>query len=307
MSKLKILLICKDFSKWIHTQRSCFQKELSNITDLVVWNQPGNIHNILKQIRFVPDFILIYLYGSINCPQIIGLDSLKIPYGVYVEDVHSVKDFQSSVKENNIKYIFNCYRDAFRKKFPQFVDRMIWLPHHVDLNLFKDLGKRRDIPMLMMGAVKNKYYPLRYKILQQLEGKPGFIYHQHPGYRNIEDKEDKFVREKYVSEINRAKIFFTCDSIYKYPVKKYYEIPACNTLLLASNSPELYDLGFRDGENFVGINSQNFLEKAKYYLRNDQEWKRIASNGYNLVRRKHSTTKRVKEFVEIIVKILADH
>jgi hypothetical protein len=304
MSKLKLLLIIKDFSKFVHVERQCLQKELSNITDLVVWHESGNIHNILKDIRFVPDFILIYLYGSKNCPPISGLDSLKIPFGVYVEDVHSLKNFQSSVNKYNIKYIFNCYRDAFIKFYPKFSDRMIWLPHHADLSLFKELNISKDIPMLMMGAVSKYYYPLRFKILQSLSNNPDFVYHPHPGYRNIDDQEGKFVREKYVNEINRAKIFFTCDLIYKYPINKYFEVLACKTLLLAPDSQELYDLGFRAGENFVSINEDDFLEKAEYYLQNDQERDRIANNGYNLVREKHSTKIRAKELITIIEKIL---
>jgi spore maturation protein CgeB len=106
-------------------------------------------------------------------------------------------------------------------------------------------------------------------------------------------------------EINRAKIFFTCDSIYKYPVNKYFEVLACKTLLLASDSPELYDLGFRSGDNFVAINKHDFLEKAEYYLRNDDERKRIANNGYMLVRKRHSTATRAKELTKMIIKILA--
>ncbi|OAT79719.1 hypothetical protein A6P54_16635 [Bacillus sp. MKU004] len=305
MSKIKLLLISKDFSGWIHTERSGLQKELSFITDLEVWHQPGNIHHILKQIRFVPDFIYIYVCGSANCPRITGLDSLKIPYGIYVEDLHWLKRFQSTVRKNNITHIFNCYRDAFHKTYPKLSDRMIWLPHHVDLNLFHDLEHPKDIPMLMMGAINPKYYPLRHKIVKTLSGSPDFLYHPHPGYRNVKDNEGLMVRENYVKEINRAKLFFTCDSIYKYPVKKYFEVLACNTLLLASDSPELHDLGFRAGENFVAINEHDFHEKAEYYLQNEEERKRISRNGYNMVRVKHSTEVRAKELVTFIGSILS--
>jgi hypothetical protein len=304
MSKLKLLLIMNDFKNWVQVERECLQKELSNNTDLIVWHESGNIQDIIHKIRFVPDFILVYLYGSINCPNITGLDSLNIPYGVYVEDVHSLKDFHSNVNYYNIKNIFSCYRDAFKRFYPKFADRMIWLPHHVDTSLFKDLNIPKDIPMLMMGAVSKTYYPLRYQILQSLSNNENFVYHPHPGYRNIKDKEEKFVREKYVIEINRAKIFLTCDLIYKYPVLKYYEVLACNTLLLAPDSQELHDLGFRDGENFVAINKQNFLEKADYYIQNDMERERIAKNGYNFVREKHSTIKRTKELITEIEKII---
>ncbi|WP_286163048.1 glycosyltransferase [Bacillus sp. es.034] len=298
------MLISNDFSQWLHTERYGLQKELSSITDLEVWHSSGNIHSILKNIRFVPDFILIYLYGSINCPKISGLETLKLPFGVYVEDVHSLDKFNYHVTVNNIKHIFNCYRDAFIRVHPKLVNRMIWMPHHIDLNLFKDMNQPKSIPMLMMGATKKSIYPLRHDILTSLSNHPQFVYHPHPGYRNISNRENLFIRERYVQEVNKAKLFFTCDSIYKYPVKKYFEVLGCNTLLLASDSKELRDLGFIPGENFVAINQNDFLKKAKYYLYNKSERQRISTNGYNMVRNKHSTQIRAKELTIAIKRII---
>ncbi|MBH0231737.1 hypothetical protein H0267_16155 [Halobacillus sp. KCTC 3957] len=36
-----------------------------------------------------------------------------------------------------------------------------------------------------------------------------------------------YVDKKYALELNRAKIFFTCGSVFQYPVLKFYEAPAC--------------------------------------------------------------------------------
>ena len=75
---------------------------------------------------------------------------------------------------------------------------------------------------------------------------------------------------------------------------------ACNTLLLATASKELFDLGFIPGEHFVPIDEDNFEEKAQYYLEHESERLKIAQQGYEMVREKHSTVKRAADFKEII-------
>lgn len=49
---------------------------------------------------------------------------------------------------------------------------------------------------------------------------------------------------------------------------KYYETLACNTLLLASCTKEIKDLGFIPGVHFIEIDEENFMRKAQYHLRN---------------------------------------
>lgn len=307
MEKLKLLLIMKDYSSWGNAKKSYLARELSEIADVVFWYEPGHIDDILKQIRFTPDFILIFFYKSREdmSPPITGLNTLKIPFGININDLHNLNNFKDSIIEDNVKHIFSCYRDSFIKNYPEFMDRMIWLPHAVNTKIFKDYKFPKEIDMLLMGRVSKKYYPLRDKILKTLSGKENFVHHKHPGSREVKNKKNALVREKYAKEINKAKIFFTCDSVFQYPVLKYYEVLACNTLLLASDSPELYDLGFRDGENFVAINEHNFLEKAEYYLNHDQERERISMNGYKFVHKKHSIKMRARELVKMIEEILA--
>lgn len=74
-------------------------------------------------------------------------------------------------------------------------------------------------------------------------------------------KKNVFVGQNYAKELNRSKIVLTCDSVFKYPLMKYFEITACNALLLASYSKELGDLGFIPGVNFVAIDELCFEEK----------------------------------------------
>jgi spore maturation protein CgeB len=149
------------------------------------------------------------------------------------------------------------------------------------------------------------YYPLREKIYKTMKDMPGFVYHGHPGYRNVGEEEAKFfVGERYAKEINCAKIFLTDDSNLHYPLIKYYEVLACNTLLLAPSTRELKDLGFIPGVNFIEINRNNFLEKAQYYLEHEDERKRIAEEGFKMVHSKHTVSIRAAQLVKLIEEIL---
>lgn len=302
---MKILVTTGDFSRFVSPDFHYLLTELAQISELTVWYEAGNIHDILNQLQLDPDFILINEFGESNTPKISGLASLTIPFGIYVYDIHyQIEARKEAIARENVQYIFSHYRDKFHHWFPEYTNMMRWLPQHANLNIFKDYGLKKDLDYLLMGAVHERVYPLRYKIVETMKNKPGFVYHEHPGYRNFDADDDAFVGIKYAQEINRTKIFFTCDSIYKYPIAKYFEVPAAKTLLLASFSPELADLGFIPGTNFVSIDENDFQEKAAYYLDHEEERLEIAERGYEMVRSRHSTTQRAAELLTMIEDIL---
>ncbi len=90
----------------------------------------------------------------------------------------------------------------------------------------------------------------------------------------------------------------------RYPVAKYFEVLACNTLLLAPYFEELDDLGFIPGVHFVEADEHNFEEKAHYYLNHEQERLKIALRGYEMVRARHSSPQRAAEVLAVIKQII---
>ena len=231
---------------------------------------------------------------------------MKTPFAVGLHDLHfRYPNRKKYLLKEEVKYIFTYYRDKFLQWYPEFAENMIWIPHHVNTEIYKDYGLPKDIEMLMMGSTLEDFYPLRVSIAKRFADRPEFVHHQHPGYRSVKvDEKNVFVGESYAKELNRAKISLTCDSILHYPLMKYFEITACNSLLLAPYSDELYDLGFIPGVNFVSINEHNFEEKADYYLKHDKEREMIALNGMRMSHKLHATTKRVAEFLQQVEKIL---
>lgn len=307
---IDLLFISKDTANLVYNESFHYlEQELAKITNLTIWRQSGNIHNILNQIPTRrPDFILIQNdIGETRFPLIDGLANLDIPVGLFIEDVHRfVEERRRYIEENNIRYLFSIPAERFRMVYPQYIDRFRWFPHHVNTTIFKDYRMPKNIDMLLMGAF-NSYYPLRMKVFYYYQNDPRFVCHGHPGYRQYSNSEKShlMVRGNYSKKLNSAKIFFTCPSLLQYPVMKYYEALASKTLLLASTFKELEDLGFIPGQHFVPVNETDFHEKAEYYLKHEEERNYISEQGYQFVRENHSTEQRAKQLVQVIEDILA--
>lgn len=302
---MKLLVTTGDFSRHLTPNFHYLLTEVAKLVDLTIWYHSGDIVEINHSLGFEPDFVFINEFGETNSPKITGLASLSIPFAVALHDLHyQINERNQAIEEVNAKYVFSIGRDKFYEWYPGYRDRLCWLPHHVNTEVFKDYGLPKEIDFLMMGAVHARVYPLRYKILETMKHNPGFLYHQHPGYRIFSPDDEALVGKKYAREINRAKIFLTCGSQWKYPLAKYYEVLACNTLLLAPVCEELGDIGFIPGVHYVPIDEFDFMEKAEYYLQQEKERREISRQGFEMVHARHSTARRAQELVNIIAGIL---
>lgn len=284
-----------------------FKWELQRLPDVVLYpvEEDAHISDLIQRFGVTPDFIFFDDFTKNKTMH--GLRNVAIPKGVLYWDVHTTQnEFSTFVCQNKIDLIFSFYRDAFCGFFPAFADKLRWLPNHAYTGEFKDYGLKKDINFLLMGALHERVYPLRTRIAREMAGIKGFVHHGHPGYRDYAPSEEnvKLVGEAYAREINRAKIFFTDDSVFGYPIAKYFEVPACNTLLLASGSQELRDLGFIDGETFVEINEHSYKQKAFYFLEHEKERLQIARRGYELVKERHTTAIRARQFVSSVRQFL---
>lgn len=303
---INLLFITNDRSQHLNKEPYYLSQELAKLTNLTIWSKPGNLQEILREIATPQDFILLNDLDKMTAPVINGIKTTTVPFGMIIEDPDKNSGGRGKfIMENNIQYLFPVVRDSFLRKYPTLKDKMYWLPHHANTNVFKDYQLPKTFDYLLIGKI-DRLYPLRQKIVSTMQNETGFTYYRHPGYRTFSPAEEKrrVVGENYAKAINQAKIFFTCDSILKYPIKKYFEVPACRTLLMAPTSKEIEDLGFIPGKNFVDINENDFYEKAKYYLEHEEERKRIADAGYEFIHEFHSTKVRAKQLVQKITEII---
>lgn len=301
-SKLKLLIIVKEFDKLYPKQKPKYEffKSVEKFAEVIYWREDGDIDSILKQLDFIPDFIFQYdISGYAFTPKITGLDKVTIPKGTYVIDEHwNPTERKKYIDSNKIDIVFSATKEAFLKRYPFYQNKFRFLPFSINPSIIKDWNLERDIDMMLMGLLSTGSYPFRKAVLNIFRTHKGFVYYPHPGH-TTKDK-NAIINERFAKELNRAKIFFTCGSKYQYPVAKFLEAPGCKTLLLAQANSDVYELGFRDAENFVACTPENVYPKALYYLSHPDELKRIALNGYNLVHQRHTNDVRAKEFIAAI-------
>jgi len=301
---MKLLVITSNPAQYGISSFDYLLHEVAQLVDIKIWTEAGDIKEILRDINFKPDFILINEFGEGYTPIISGLGQLLIPWGIYLSDLnYQINLRKKEIAELNIRHIFSRYRDKFYEWYPQFYDRLLWLPQQFNPSIFKDYGLKKDIDYLFMGWVEEKKHPLRHKIIDALKDKPGFVSEVYQDCHNIWAEERHKMQQApyYARQINRAKIFLTCDSVCRYPLATYYEVLACNCLLLAPWSREIEDLGFINGKHFIAINEyDNLAEKAEYYLHHDRERLAIARQGHDMVHSVHTTRIRATELVSLI-------
>ncbi|MCF6409161.1 glycosyltransferase [Pseudalkalibacillus salsuginis] len=303
--KLNVLFITRYMGSFIEKSTYYLANELDKLCNLTYWYEDGNLPDIIAQLPQSPDFILFNDQKPDYCPWIRNIDKVTIPKGALVHDMHyRIGRRKKMYQKNHIEHLFVQYRDAFLRWYPEFKQQMIWLPHHVPGHIFTEYNLPKEINLLMLGSMIEHLYPLRVHLFNTLSKRTDFLYVQHPGYRNLPSNAKAMTGENYAKLLNRAKIFLTCDSIYKYPVLKYFESLACGTLLLASGSKELQDLGFIDGETFIEINDHDVLEKVNVNLKNESRRNRIVSKGKRLIQQKHTTEVRAKELIGHIERLI---
>lgn len=306
---LKLLLIAPDTSYFTNNNYYYLEKELAKITMLMVYHKSGPINKALRNIPAKPDFILIVNdIGKTFTPVVTGLSDINIPVGLIVNDAHRfVGQRRRYITNNHIKTFFVICQHNFYNYYPrQKHDLVFFLPQFANTSIFKDYGGEKTIDLMMLGEVSlPQIYPLREKILQHYEDNPVFFNRPHPGWRDFtrEQADEALIGENYARTINQAKLFFACGSIRQVVTFKYFEVPACRTLLMAPALPELKEIGLIPGKHFVDINEENFSERAEYYLKNTKEREKITEEGYRFVHNYHSTPLRARQLVQQIKRI----
>lgn len=156
--------------------------------------------------------------------------------------------------------------------------------------IFRPLHQRRQYDIGCLGSHTPRTYPFRNQVRDYL----------------LQQRRLRFFKQLRVGghdgvvfarTLNRLRACFTDASIYGYTLMKYFEIPACGTLLFAEATPDLPDLGFQDGQHYVAVDRDNFRDKIEYYLLEApaEETARIARQGQELVHRRHSWAQRLDD------------
>ncbi|MDQ6418338.1 glycosyltransferase [Paenibacillus sp. LHD-117] len=306
---LRVLMLVKRFADQMpkHSHKFDMLTAIEQVADVHYWHKDGNILDILDQMPERPDVIFHYdiEWHNAFAPSIANLNKVNILKACYVLDVHYYpagrRDYFSKKAKPDL--IFSASKYPFLKAFPDTEPRFRWLPFGVNPSVIKDYGLPKNVDYSLMGLMDQKY-PFRHETLKQMAGCKGFVHYRHPGHL-ASHRPGLFVQEKYASAINGSMISFTCGSSLRIPVAKFFEIPGCRTLMLAESNPDIEELGFRDGDNFVACNRTDIRELALRYRADEAARQAITDCGHDFIHAGHTNGHRAAEFVAAVKDALA--
>jgi spore maturation protein CgeB len=321
MEGLKILWLTIDRSMRVTGHFDYFREEVSKLVEVkTVFKSTkpylaGKFSKLAMQKAITPkklitrkladggwDFVMIdalFAYMDDN------LKYLRCPKAMVIEDNHDVVPKWQVLKgaDKGVEILFHRGNESFHRFHPEARDmyRCIWLPFAVNTKIFKPSnGKKNGV--LHVGQVGQKHYPLRVRLINELADKPWFTRVVRPS-ESIEKKYKWPVREEYAELISQAWICVTCGSRYDAAVQKFFEIPACGTVLMSNWFKDLKTLGFENGKSMVAY-QEPIAEQIEVMLEDPQRLERIAKRGYDLMHQKHTMEIRAKQFVDQVKRVI---
>lgn len=225
----------------------------------------------------------------------------KIPKGgktIYVaSDTHLGKEYRFKQAEK-FDYAFFNQKDAFREFNRTHEKKSAWLPHAAEPQAYPKLEIIKKYDVGFVGHVQetpNYNGITRIEALDRLFKEfPNFYYgSRHPGFptKNLfEDAAKRFSESKIVFNI----------SIKDDINMRVFETLSTGSFLLTNWIPSLGEL-FDDGKHLVTYKTlDEMVEKAKYYLKHEEEREKIAQAGYEEFIKKHTYKHRVEKILEIV-------
>jgi hypothetical protein len=255
-----------------------------------------------------PDLVFVsYHHGFTNRLQ--GLDRLRAPKVGFVGDSYDFLGADAKRAEKAAWFRAANF-DALLSVYPH-TDEMVWpglgrrvpIFHSawaVDADIFAPQGRRRRYDIASLGAHTAGKYPFRIAVREYLESQHDLRFFSRQRMPGGHDG------RRFARTLNRLRSCFTCASVYRFTVMKYFEIPACGTLLFAEPTDATAPLGFRDGENFVAVTPADFREKFQHYLRQapDETVARISQAGRQLIESRHTWEVRATEILTLFRQVL---
>jgi len=237
-----------------------------------------------------------------------NLEKIQLPKYLKCSDPHS-PNFERHIRfirDMKIDMASLVVWEEIVEKYKKEVScKFVWMPTAIDINLFKDLDLERAMDVFFAGSLDAFYYPLRTQMLLGLR-RTRDIKSNLRGFRTHLVSESQWNEElkKYIRELNEAKITPFSNSIYNYPVTRFFEGMACKCLVMAEKPLDADALHFIPGENFIEINQQDYLEKIRYYLQNEDERKQIAEKGWETIQKYHTIQIRAKQMYEYLRELI---
>jgi hypothetical protein len=113
-----------------------------------------------------------------------------------------------------------------------------------------------------------------------------------------------YYQESFREEIRQARMSFTCGSALRWPIRKFFEIPALGSVLLCQPCNGFDALGFRNGVNAVTCDPTDVPRVGRELLEDLERAQAIADAGRRLISECHTVSVRARQFRNALEKVL---
>lgn len=199
------------------------------------------------------------------------------------------------------------------KTYKRFMKKVVWSPWSVPDSIFEcsmpSWEDRKD-KTLLAGRCSAQY-PLRRRLFKYARRNRDCnidVLH-HPGYAATDIQGGVTGRDFHQLLGGYKGAIATTGStririrrVIDYTVLKYLEIPACGCVPFMEVTPDLAELGFVDGLNYISITRWNYKKKMDFI--HSREAEGVALAGQELVRGRHTHSHRVSLILDSIIRRL---
>lgn len=239
---------------------------------------------------------------------------------VWMDDLHTYfyrvpcASKKLALRFDHADIVFLPYIQQFRKwkLYRQFENKVVWSPWSVPVWIFEHsrpwVNRKNRILLSGMCSIQ---YPLRKRLFKYARNNENNFLDSlhHPGYASANKNKGVTGKDYYIllgmykgaiatTASKRAGVRDTIN----YTLLKYFEIPACGCVPFMEVTPDLEELGFVDGMNFISITRSNYEKRLRFI--HSKEARGVAKSAYDLVLRKHTHKHRVQLILDSITNLL---
>jgi hypothetical protein len=243
--------------------------------------------------------VLFVTYNYLDINRFKIHQKCKIIYKL--DDQHNITVNEATFMRT-ASYIISPY--AYLLAYPN----KMFVPYSCDDKYITDIefNKTPINKILVSGCSLPNHYPFRYYVANLSDVR--FEVLKHPGYDTNIQSSEQCVGKNYFKRLNQYICCFTDASQYRYILLKNFEICGSGSLLLTDTAiqSEMENLGFKDNVNCIFCNKNTLLEKVSFILDPNNKYTidQIRKNGMELVRTRHLTSIRAKEFHTTMMELL---
>jgi hypothetical protein len=318
MDKIKVAFIYKASNIFMtgkhfdNNYYNFFLKALPRNKNIEVTNFIEEEKFDIKKLENKFDVILLWQNNEFGTPDLINIKNSKIPVITRCADPRETEITKKYHKKWKIDYYFHFWPESFFHSFLPKNFKYKSIIYGLESSLYKNTTPFEDRiknKILNSGAIGNT--KLLSKITNDIKNPKWNAYRVYylrtiinnlPYVDYFPTLQNEFVGDKFPLLLQKYQAAVAASTVTT--VAKMWEIPAagCMTFLEVNEKNNADFVGFKDNENAIFINVENYKEKFQEYLENveDTKWRNIAEKGRKFVIDNLNNDKAVESLVELM-------